>query len=226
MKWLEGLVHHKGAKLITRTIEGDLFDSETELRTEYNVDVIINASGLAGTELAGDTTCYPIRSGPIRVINNGSKLPKVDHALTIAAGAFHDSSEIVFIVPRNDNILLIGGIAEPNENELSLTLDSPIIKRMRARCEAFLPNPKSADLDPEYPLASGLRPFRQRDVRVERDLRWRGSANGSAEEAVPSRIVHSYGRGCSGWTLSLDVPEMSQRLLKRRYSTCLRELWR
>lgn len=202
MNWLKSLVQHKGAKLLTRTIEGDLFNSETELRAEYNADVIINATGLAGTELAGDTTCYPIRGGLIRVINDGSKFPKVDHALTIAAGAFHDSSEIVFIVPRNDNILLIGGIAEPNENGLSLTLDSPIIKRMRARCEAFLPILKNADLDPEYPLAQGLRPFRQRDVRVERELRLHGSANGSTGEAVHSRIVHSYGQGGSGWTLS------------------------
>jgi len=115
-------------------------DQEDGLRAEFNVEAIINATGLSGTELAGDTTCYPIRGGLIRVINDGSDFPKLDHALTITADAVHDSSEIVFIVPRNDNILLIGGIAEPHENELSLTLESPIIKRMRARCEAFLPD--------------------------------------------------------------------------------------
>lgn len=46
--------------------------------------------------------------------------PKVESALTITADAVHDSNEIVFIVPRNDDILLIGGIAEPNMYDLSL----------------------------------------------------------------------------------------------------------
>ena len=202
MKWLMRLVEQKGAKFITRNIKGDLFHQESTLRAEYNVDVIINATGLAGTELAGDSSCYPIRGGLIRVVNDGTDFPKLDHALIISADAVHDSNEIVFIVPRNDDVLLIGGIAEPREAELSLTLDSPIIKRMRARCDAFLPGLKNARLDPEYPLAQGLRPFRQRSVRVERELRLRGSADMGDVAPSPSRIVHTYGQGGSGWTLS------------------------
>jgi len=200
MEWLTRLVEQKGARLITRTIAGDLLDQEDDLRAEFNVEAIINATGLSGTELAGDTTCYPIRGGLIRVINDGSGFPKLDHALTITADAVHDSSEIVFIVPRNDNILLIGGIAEPHENELSLTLESPIIKRMRARCEAFLADLRKARVDSAYPLAQGLRPFRQRNVRVERELRPKPSHSNKA--AKPSRIVHSYGQGGAGWSLS------------------------
>jgi len=137
----------------------------------------------------------------IRVVNDGTTFPKLDHALTITADAVHDSSEIVFIVPRNDNILLIGGIAEANESDLSLTLESPIIKRMRARCEAFLPDLKNAKLDPEYPLAQGLRPFRKQNVRVERELRLHGGSR-IGEGVLPSRIVHSYGQGGAGWSLS------------------------
>ena len=202
MEWLTRLVRQKGAKLVTKTIIGDLFDQETSLRTKYKADVIINATGLAGTELAGDTTCYPIRGGLLRVINDGSDFPKLDHALTITADAVHDSNEIVFIVPRNDRILLIGGIAEPNENQLSLTVDSPIIKRMRARCEAFLPDLKKARLDPEYSLAQGLRPFRQRNVRVERELRLQRPTSNEEAGSVPSRIIHTYGQGGAGWSLS------------------------
>ena len=200
MEWLTHLVEGKGAKYITRTLKGDLLDQEEDLRSEYNVDVIINATGLAGSELAGDASCYPIRGGLIRVINDGSDFPKLDLALTITADAVHDSSEIVFIVPRNDNILLIGGIAESHKNELCLTLDSPIIKRMRARCEAFLPDLKKARVDPEYPLAQGLRPFRQRNVRVERELRPRKVQG--MDDTKPSRIVHTYGQGGAGWSLS------------------------
>ncbi|KAL1593190.1 hypothetical protein SLS60_010798 [Paraconiothyrium brasiliense] len=200
MAFLKALVTAKGGKLITRTISGDLFDQEDSLRTEFSADVIVNCTGLAGTELAGDKSCYPIRGGLIRVINDGRDFPTLDHALTITADAVHDSSEIVFLVPRNDNILLIGGITEPHEKELSLTLDSPIIKRMRARCEAFLPDLRKARLDGEYPLAQGLRPFRQRNVRVERELRSHGQARDGSSKI--SRIVHSYGQGGAGWSLS------------------------
>lgn len=194
MGWLMQLVKSKGATLVTEEIDGDLFAQEEQLRRRFHADVIVNATGLAGAELAGDTSCYPIRGGLIRVINDGSDFPKVESALTISADAAHSAHEIVFLVPRNDNILLIGGIAESHEWSLDLTLESPIIKRMRARCEAFLPALKKARMDPEYPLAQGLRPFRAKNVRVERELRRQGRK--------PSRIVHSYGQGGAGWSLS------------------------
>ena len=194
MGWLMELVRAKGAAFVTETIHGDLLDQEERLRRRFHADVIVNATGLAGAELAGDASCYPIRGGLIRVINDGSDFPKVESALTISADAAHSAHEIVFLVPRNDNILLIGGIAESHEWNLDLNLDSPIIKRMRARCEAFLPALKNARLDPEYPLAQGLRPFRSNNVRVERELRRLGRK--------PSRIVHSYGQGGAGWSLS------------------------
>ena len=190
------LVRAKGATMITETVHGDLLDAEDELRVRYDVDVIVNATGLAGSELAGDETCYPLRGALIRVINDGKKFPKVDSALTISADAARKTSEIIFLLPRNDNILLIGGIAQPNEWELDLDLDSPAVQRMRKRCEAFLPTLKNAQLDSEYPFAQGLRPARGRNVRVERELRRKGPKN------TPSRVIHNYGHGGSGWSFS------------------------
>lgn len=67
---------------------------------------------------------------------------------------------------------------------------------MKTRCENFLPDLKKARLDPEYPLAQGLRPFRAQNVRVERELRRISASH------PPSRIVHSYGQGGAGWSLS------------------------
>jgi glycine/D-amino acid oxidase-like deaminating enzyme len=195
MEFLKNIVTAKGAKLVTQTIHGDLFDQEASLRADFSADVIINCTGLAASETAGDPTCYPLRGGLLRVINDGTDFPKVNHALTITADAVQSTNEIVFLVPRNDNILLIGGIAQPHMNTLDLTLHSPVIKRMRARCEAFLPDLKNARLDDEYPLAQGLRPVRPRNVRVERELRFHS-------EASTSRIVHCYGQGGSGWSLS------------------------
>ncbi|KAI1214416.1 FAD dependent oxidoreductase [Annulohypoxylon truncatum] len=196
MGWLTELVESKGAELVTETIHDDLVEIEDALRARFEADVIINCTGLQAQELAGDETVYPIRGGLIRVINDGADFPKVEAALTITADAAHSSNEIIFLVPRNDNILLIGGITEPHEWNLDLTLDTPIIRRMRERCEKFLPGLENARLDPDYPLAQGLRPFRGQNVRVERELRRTGS-----------RIIHSYGHGGAGWSLSFGCAQ-------------------
>ncbi|OTA57956.1 FAD dependent oxidoreductase [Hypoxylon sp. EC38] len=196
MQWLTELVENKGASLVTETIHDDLVEIEDSLRARFEADVIVNCTGLQAQELAGDESVYPIRGGLIRVINDGSDFPKVDAALTITADAAHSANEIIFLVPRNDNILLIGGITEPHEWNLDLTLDTPIIRRMRERCEKFLPGLENARVDPDYPFAQGLRPFRGQNVRVERELRRTGS-----------RIVHSYGHGGAGWSLSFGCAQ-------------------
>ncbi|KAI1411000.1 FAD dependent oxidoreductase [Hypoxylon sp. FL1857] len=196
MQWLMELVENKGANLVTETIHDDLVEIEDSLRARFEADVIVNCTGLQAQELAGDESVYPIRGGLIRVINDGSDFPKVDAALTITADAAHSANEIIFLVPRNDNILLIGGITEPHEWDLDLTLDTPIIRRMRERCEKFLPGLENARVDPDYPFAQGLRPFRGQNVRVERELRRTGS-----------RIVHSYGHGGAGWSLSFGCAQ-------------------
>lgn len=218
MMWLMSLVHTKGAATVTETVRGDLLEQEDALRARFGADAIVNATGLAGTELAGDETCYPIRGALIRVLNDGRDFPKVESALTITADAVHDANEIVFLVPRNDNILLVGGIAQPHEHALDLTLDTPAVQRMRRRCEQFLPCLKNARIDPAYPLAQGLRPFRSRNVRVERELRPVPGSASITTATRPSRIVHSYGQGGAGWSLSFgcagDVAELLEDALK------------
>lgn len=212
MTWLLGMVLSKGASTVTEEITGDLLFQERTLRARFSADAIVNATGLGATDLAGDASSYPVRGALIRVVNDGRDFPKVESALTITADAVHDVNEIVFLVPRNDNILLLGGITQPREAALDLTLDSPIVQRMRRRCEAFLPCLKRARVDATYPLAQGLRPFRSRNVRVERELRSTPGTN------HPSRIVHSYGHGGSGWSLSFgcagDVVRLVEEALK------------
>ena len=66
---------------------------------------------------------------------------------------------------------------------------------MRARCNRFVPGLENAELHPVSPIVQGLRPVRGENVRVERELRRR--SDGSL-----SKIVHSYGQGGSGFTLS------------------------
>ncbi|KAJ7620061.1 FAD dependent oxidoreductase [Roridomyces roridus] len=195
MHWLTNLVLSKGATMTTRTIEKDLLLVEQDLRNEFHADAIVNATGLHGGALSGDDSCSPLRGALLRVVNDGTTFPKVNAALSISADVSEDN-EIIFIVPRTDNILLIGGIAQDNQWDLDLTLDTPVVQRMRERANEFLPGLKNAKLDPAYPLAQGLRPARSKNVRVERELRRSEGAESS------SRIVHCYGHGGSGWSLS------------------------
>jgi len=194
MIWLRFILSCKGVKFETGRIDGDLMHHEDVLLAEYSAHAIINATGLSGRELASDPTVYPLRGALIRVLNDGTKFPKVTEALAVTHNDNKDN-DIVFIVPRNDRTLILGGIAQPYEETLSLTIDSPEIKLMRERCNHFVPGLENAEYLHDGPFVQGLRPARGSNVRVERELRRK--ADGSF-----SRIVHSYGQGGSGFTLS------------------------
>jgi glycine/D-amino acid oxidase-like deaminating enzyme len=227
MAFLMEMVERKGAKFVTEQIRGDLLDQEAELCSRFGADIIVNATGLSGAELASDGTCYPLRGGVIRLINDGSDFPKVETAMVMSAQAVQDPNDIIFIVPRNENILLLGSITQPHEWDLDLSMESDMVKRMRSRSEKFYPPLKNARVDPEYPLAQGLRPFRSTNVRVERDQRWRRTPGEQTQRSwnrrsnrfgrPRSRIVHSYGHGGAGWTLSFgcagDVAALVQEVL-------------
>ena len=111
MMWLRDLVASKGCMFATERISGDLLDREDELMQMFDAQIILNATGLGGYELAADKTVYPLRGALIRVVNDGTKFPLVTEALVVA----HDYEKrdedggIVFIVPRNDQTLILGG---------------------------------------------------------------------------------------------------------------------
>ena len=223
MVWLYRLVASKRARFVTARITGDLLGQEDRLLARYGAQAIVNATGLGSYQLAADHTVTPLRGALIRVVNDGSRFPKVEQALAVS----HDDSnganaeDIVFIVPRNNNVLILGGtctsfvdfssryskhrlppflgLVQPNVHSLDLTLDSPEIIRMRERCNHFVPGLENAQLDVR-PLVQGLRPFRGSNVRVEREQRRK--LDGSK-----SRTVHSYGQGGSGFTLSFGCAQ-------------------
>lgn len=215
MMWLHFVLSCKGATFVTERIKGDLLSQEEELLSRFNAFALVNATGLSAQELAGDDTVYPLRGAIIRVKNDGTKFPKLTEALAVTHDETYGTDEdMVFIVPRNDNILILGGkssftvqlsalflttkcpgITEPNEWKLDFTVDTPVIKRMRERCNAFVPGLEHAEYDDETDLLQGLRPFRGSNVRVERETK-------TKEDGSNSRIIHTYGQGGSGFSLS------------------------
>ena len=196
MQFLMQLVRNKGAKFVTGEIEGQLWDSEADLLAVYSADGIVNATGLGAHVLAADDSVYPVRGGVLRVVNDGKDFPRITTAAIVSTETDETGNyrDVIFMVPRNDNILILGSIVQPHEWVTSLTLDSPEVKDLRARFERFMPALRNARLDPEYPFAQGLRPFRLGTPRVEREIRTRAGA--------PSRIVHSYGQGGAGWSMA------------------------
>ncbi|KAK1218313.1 hypothetical protein PQX77_019005 [Marasmius sp. AFHP31] len=213
LSYLLFLIKSKGAHLHTHRIEGDLFLQELDLRRKWNADAIVNCTGIGSVELADDHLCYPNRGGFINVINDGIDFPHIKRGITVHLGNGRKKGGVV-VVPRTNGTLLVGASSEPDNWHLNLTLDSPIIQRLKSRCEAHLPFLKTARLDPTQPISQGLRPSRQgNEARVERELREHKAGVSEYEyeyeyekteiyTRVASRIVHSYGHGEAGWTVS------------------------
>ena len=210
MQFLMDLVQSKCATLVEDTIHGDLWEQEDQLLMKYKADVIVNATGLAARELASDLTISPARGAVLRVINDGSDFEKIHHAMVVATN-IPGNYNLVFIVPRNDDTLILAVITQMDEWKLDLTVDSPIVQKMRRQCEEFVPELKKARLDPDYPLAQGLRPLRKEEVRVEQEPR--------KHRSKQSRIVHAYGHSVAGWTLAFGSAAECTRLVEQVVNT-------
>lgn len=191
MRWLLDKVQRKGATLIKDEVKGSLLDQEALLLKKYAADAIVNATGLGARNLALDDCVYPVRGGVFRVLNDGISFPKVTQAAIMNSKTDKTGNylDLVSMVPRNDEILILGSIVQAHETEANLALDSPAVQELWERWLQCMPALKNARLDPEYPFAQGLRPFRVGGPRVER-------------ESATSRIAHSYGHGGAGWSLA------------------------
>lgn len=100
-------------------------------------------------------------------------------------------------------MLVLGGLAEPDEWGLDIGLDNyQPVRDMYARCLEFLPILKQARIDPNEPVRAGLRPFRKQNVRLDHEQ--------------DTGIIHNYGHGGAGvtfsWGCALEVVELAERL--------------
>ena len=188
MGWLMGQVRRAGCAVVQGRINGLLSRNERYLEALFGVECIVNCSGLGALELADDDM-YPLRGALIRVRNDGASMPPVLKAHCVAHEQGSTEQDMVFIVPRGRATLLLGGLTEPHQWSLDLDLQTygPAQEMLR-RCRDFLPALAGAELDPDEPLRVGLRPFRRDNVRVERE--------------PGTYVIHNYGHGGSGVTLS------------------------
>ncbi len=203
MGWLLREVRRVGCNVIRRRVKGSLREQEQELKREFDADLIINCGGLGARELAPEYM-YPLRGALVRVVNDGRTMPRVTAAHCISHDESSNEQDIIFIVPRGHNMLVLGGLAEPDEWSLNLGLDNyRPVRDMYERCVEFLPILKHARIDPAESVRVGLRPFRRQNVRLEYE--------------PGTSIIHNYGHGGAGvtfsWGCALEVAELAAQLL-------------
>ncbi len=189
MTWLTGQVQDSGCSMLRFKVTSELRECSASLKNRFSCDVIVNCSGLGAKEL-GDDSVYPLRGALVRVLNNSRLGSKIEVAHCVSHDESQDQQDIVFIVPRGDNLLVLGGLAEPHEWSKDINLDNYTpVQEMLERCIAFLPRLRFAELDASEPVRVGLRPFRRQNVRLEADPQ-------------DTSIIHSYGHGGAGVTFS------------------------
>jgi D-amino-acid oxidase len=155
--------------------------------------VVVNCSGLGARELALDKEIVPVR-GQLLVVKN----PGVDwffqEVEEESDGEADELTEVTYFLPHGAVVVLGGCLHRDSEG---LEPDEGIRDRIRARCAAVEPLLAEAEF-----LADrvGLRPMRPQ-VRVE------------AEEVDGQRVVHNYGHGGAGLTLSWGCANEVRRLI-------------
>jgi D-amino-acid oxidase len=155
---------------------------------EHEAAAVVNCTGIRARELSGDDAVYPVRGQVVVAVNPG--------ITDFFAEDSDTSAELLYILPHENKVVL-GGTAEPGQ--WSLTPDPAVARAIVARCAEVVPSLATAQV---LEHRVGLRPGRPR-VRLE-EVR---GGNGC-------RLIHSYGHGGAGVSLSWGCAfEVSRRLL-------------
>lgn len=148
--------------------------------------VVVNCAGLGARGLVGDGSMAPIRGQVVRVRNPGLDRFFLDE---------DDPEGVTYIVPRSRDCVL-GGTAE--EGDWGTEPDPGTAAAILRRCSALEPRLAGAEV---LGHGVGLRPGRP-EVRLAR------------EAGDGLTLVHNYGHGGSGITLSWGCAEETLRLVR------------
>ena len=139
-------------------------------------------------------------------------MPRVTKAHCVSQDPSTGTQGMVFILPRGKDMLLLGAWSRWTNGT------STSASRTTARSGRCSPlrgahaRPAQAEIDVHEPVRAGLRPYRRQNVRVESE--------------PGTRIIHNYGHGGSGVTLSwgcaAEVVQMAGQILAEPMSRSAR----
>lgn len=151
-------------------------------------EVVVNAAGMAAGALVGDETVYPVRGQIVRVLNPGLQISVRDEE--------HPGGR-AYVHPRSKDCILGGTLefgswdTEPDPAETTAILD---------RCIDIAPRLAAPRV---LETVVGLRPGRP-EVRLELD-----------RDLLPVPVIHDYGHGGSGITISWGCAQDVAALVKQ-----------
>jgi D-amino-acid oxidase len=145
---------------------------------DRDVDLVINCAGIGARNLVNDVDLEPHR-GQVAIV------PKIDN---LSCAIVCDDAPLMYAIPRT-NDCVFGGTNELSDN---LAVDPKSTSRIVTECTRVL----KIDTPPVVSERVGLRPFRKSGVRLERDQLLDGRP-----------VIHNYGHGGSGFTLSWGCAE-------------------
>ena len=138
---------------------------------------VVNATGLASRALAGDDSLTPVRGQVVRVAQVGLEEWLLEDS---------DPARPLYVVPRERDVV-VGGTAD--RGSWDRTPDPATARQLLARATALVPELAGAEV---LGHRVGLRPARP-TVRLEA---------APHEDGSPGGVVHCYGHGGAGVTLS------------------------
>jgi D-amino-acid oxidase len=141
-----------------------------------DADVVVNCAGLGARGLVGDSAVYPVRGQIVRVSNPG---------LTLSIRDEQHPGGRAYVHPRADDCILGGTL---DEGRWDTTVDLAAGAAIVERCCDLVPALRGARV---LEHVVGLRPGRS-TVRLEEGEQLSSGA----------RVVHNYGHGGAGITLS------------------------
>jgi D-amino-acid oxidase len=142
-------------------------------QVDVKFDLVINCAGIGARQLVQDIDLEPHR-GQVATV------PNIDG---LSCAIVCDDAPLMYAIPRA-NDCVFGGTNALSDN---LAADTETTDRIVAECSRVLKIDKPRVLTERV----GLRPFRKSGVRLERDR----LADGRA-------VIHNYGHGGAGFTLS------------------------
>ncbi|MFE3874823.1 FAD-dependent oxidoreductase [Kitasatospora sp. NPDC059146] len=179
LPWLLGRFREGGGKVLHRRLD-------TLRQAGAWAPVVVNAAGLGARLLCGDDAVRPVR-GQLALVRN----PGLRASLRIQ----DEPAGYTYVHPRSRDVVL-GGTFE--EGSWDLRGDRAAAEAILARCAVHVPELRGAEL---IGCPVGLRPDRRGGVRLAVEESADGEAVGG-EAAAGLRIVHNYGHGGAGVTLS------------------------